>query len=110
MTNAEHEDGYETVARYHVETEADQAVEALVLRGVGALIERGEHEAPFALVVVAADANRAREILGLPQVASTEAPRVRDRLHLVWMLVIFAAALIILPVIAFFVTFKLSGG
>lgn len=109
MTNDEH-DGYEVVARYHVEDEANHAVEDLLLRGVGAMVERQPHEAPFALLVVDGAGDRAREVLGLPAVASDEPPRTKDRSQWLWVLLIFVAAMIVLPVIAFFVSYKLSGG
>jgi hypothetical protein len=110
MSDDRHDDGFEVVARYHVEDEANQAVEALVLRGVGAVVERQPHEAPFTLLVVAGQADRAREVLGLPAVVTEDAPVPKARSQLVWVLLIFAAAMVVLPVIAFFVSFKLSGG
>jgi hypothetical protein len=110
MTDLEQNGSFEVVARYQVDDEARQAVETLTLRGIGAMSERQDHpQAPFAVLVVPGETSRAREVLGLPQAASAD-PVPSRRPQLIWVLAVFVAALIILPVIAFFVSFKLSGG
>src|SRR5512147_1071152 len=102
MTDAA-DNGYEVVARYRAEADANQAVEDLVLRGTGAIVERQAHEAPFALLVVNGQADRAREVLGLPPVTGLDVPIEKPaRPQMFWVIVIFLAALIILPLIGFY--------
>jgi hypothetical protein len=110
MTDLDQDGSFEIVARYEVDQEARQAVEALTLRGIGAMSEQQAHpQAPFVVLVVPGETNRAREILGLPAVANSESEPSR-RPQVIWIAGVFVAALIILPLIAFFVSFKLSGG
>ena len=101
---------YEVAARYATQDDARRAVETLILRGLGAMSEPDEDAgAGFAVLVVPGQTAQAAEILGLPVEHPPEPPR-RGRPQLLWVLVIFGAALIILPALAFFVSFKLSGG
>ena len=97
-------------ARYDTEEEARRAVETLILRGVGAMSEqRDEPGPPHVVLVVPGETRHASEILGLPDLGEPEPEPVR-RPQLVWILAIFGAALIILPLLAFFLSFKLAGG
>jgi hypothetical protein len=103
--------GYEIVARYHVEDDAKAAAETLLLGGLGAIVEtQTDHQAAFTLVVVPDDADRARALLGLPPVDKAEPLRPPAKSNLFWIGAIFIAAMVILPAIAFFVSFKISGG
>jgi hypothetical protein len=65
--------------------------------------------AGFAVLVVPGQTSHAAEILGLPVEHPPEPPR-KGRPQVLWVLVIFGVALIVLPLLAFFVSFKLSGG
>lgn len=105
-------DGYEIVARYHGAPEAETAAEQLVLRGMGAMAEhRADHEAEHVVVVVAGDAVRAREILGIAPPDEADQPITRPpKTSGFWIAAVFLAAMILLPLIAFYVSFKLSGG
>jgi hypothetical protein len=105
-------DGFEIVARFHDDAGAEAAAEQLVLRGVGAMVERRpDHEAELVVLVVAGEAGRARDILGLA------APDADDRLierpaktNAFWIAIVFIAGMILLPLVAFYVSFKLAGG
>jgi hypothetical protein len=111
MSKPQTAEGYEIVARYHLEDDANAAAETLVLRGLGAIVEtRTDHEAAFTLVAVSGDADRARALLGLPAVEDDEPLRPPSKSNLFWVGAIFIAAMVILPALAFFVSFKLSGG
>jgi hypothetical protein len=106
-------DGYEVVARYHAEDDASRDAEALLMRGTGAIVERQPHDAPFALLVVAGGAARAREALGLaaaPAADTAVTTEKRARPQVVWIALIFLAAMVLLPIVGFLVSFKLSGG
>jgi hypothetical protein len=108
----------EIAARYETDDGARAAVETLTLRGVGATWE--ERSSPdaastggaFAVLVVPGEAARAREILGFapPPDDATSASGVDRRKQVFWVLVVFGLAMIIVPAIAFFVSYKLSGG
>jgi hypothetical protein len=112
MTDSASGEALAEVARFDTSEEARRAAETLVLRGVGAVTEpRDGPEAGFALLVVPEVAPQAAEILGLSPKAVTdlESPRP-PRPQLLYVLAVFGAALILLPLLAFFVSFKLSGG
>jgi hypothetical protein len=109
-------DGYELIAGYESETEARAAVETLLLSGLGARYRSPQESASseFQLQVVAGDGRRAREVLGLPAPEPSAHDRVvelRQR-RPPWfaIVVIFLAALVVIPLVAFYVTFKLTGG
>jgi hypothetical protein len=90
---------------------AHGAAAALVEHGIGAVLDDGSPPRT-GLAVLPSEAPRARELLGL---AEPEAPtgevdlRTASRSWLVPVL-IFAVALVLVPLIAFFVSFKLAGG
>jgi hypothetical protein len=97
-------------ARYDTEEDARRAVETLLLRGVGAMSEHREGGGPSHVVLVVPEETRhASEILGLPDPGEPDVPPAR-RPQLVWILAVFGAALIILPLLAFLLSFKLAGG
>jgi hypothetical protein len=111
----EHDDAYESAAELPTEAEARAAVETLLLGGVGATY-RPAIIAParFEVVVVAGTARRAREILGLPE-PEPDAELVVDQLRRQrpqWLYIvgIFLVALVVIPLVAFYATFKLAGG
>lgn len=106
---------YDAIARFATEDEARRAVETLVEQGIGATWEPTPVPDPetglstFTLLVVPGDGSRARELLGLPPVEGDEPPS-RRLPQWAYVVAIFVAALIIIPTIAFFVSFKLAGG
>jgi hypothetical protein len=101
---------YEVAARFATEDEARDAVETLILRGLGAMAAPGRGGEPgFEVLVVPGETGHAAEILGLP-VDETPAPRRGGRRQFLSVLAIFGVAIVVLPVVAFFVSFKLSGG
>jgi hypothetical protein len=100
------------VARFDSADEARRAAEKLVMRGVGVVTEpRDEPDPGFAILVVPEVSPQAAEILGLSpeRVATTEALPPR-RPQLLMILAVFGVALVVLPLLAFFLSFKLSGG
>ncbi|WP_208026952.1 hypothetical protein [Rhabdothermincola sediminis] len=107
---------YDAIARFVTEREARRAVESLVGHGIGATWEPTPVPDPdtgrqtFTLLVVPGDGSRAREILGLPPVAGEQVTGRRKLPQWAYVVGIFVAALIILPTIAFFVSYKLAGG
>jgi len=105
-------DAYELVARYHDGPDADAAAEALVVRGIGAVVEqRQDHEAEHVVLVVAGGAERAREILGIAPPDDADRPIAKvGRPSVFWIGVVFLVAMIVLPLITFLVTVKLAGG
>lgn len=110
MSDTTGEAPLDVAARFATEDEARQAVERLTLRGIGALSERGDDaNGPFAVLVVPGETHRACEVLGIAADRPAEPPPSR-RPQLLWVLVVFGAALIILPALAFLLSFKLSGG
>jgi hypothetical protein len=120
MSDTASDQSFEIAARYESDDEAREAVEALTLGGVGATWEsRATPDAAdtggeFAVLVVPGEAVRAREILGFaaaPDGAGPSAAQKEDRRkQLFWVLLVFGLAMIVVPAIAFFVSFKLSGG
>ena len=108
---------YEVIARYTSEAELCAAIEHLTLAGIGTRSEEGTVPDPalgqvvHSLCVVPGDGNRARGVLGLAAMPDEPGTATGRRFpDWVYLLAIFLAAAIIVPAIAFFVTFKLSGG
>lgn len=110
-------DDMRVVVRYETEDEATSAVKVLTRRGIGALVEReskADGEAGFEVLVVLGDMERACETLGVdaPESLSEDLAALSRRRFPDWVLVliIFIAAMIILPLAAYFLSYKLSGG
>jgi hypothetical protein len=123
-------DGMNVLQWYATEAEARQAAATLIERGVGADMEtepasvelaaegidsQVTHDgARFGVAVLATDDRRAREILGLPEAAEVLGDRddeiTRSVRSVLIPVLVAAAVLIIVPLVAFFVSFKLSGG
>jgi len=95
-------------ARFDDAAGAERAVATLVEAGIGA-VAVGE-----AVLVVPGDRRRAREVLGLPDDQPGPPPeelaRLARRRQAMLVLVIFAVAMVVIPLIAGVVTYKLSGG
>jgi hypothetical protein len=108
---------YDTVAEFATDAEARQAVETLILEGVGATWEPvGTRDgvvdpSSFRVLVVPVDLPKASRVLGLPEPDVVddegEEPLIPEWVYVV---AIVGAAMIIIPLIAFFVSFKISGG
>jgi len=114
VTTGGESERFEIAVRYPSQRLARQAVENLTIHGIGALNEMVEgetdDEARFAVLVVPADVERARELLGVAAPAAADAPSPRQGWSTVSVLIIFAAAMIIVPLLAFFISYKLFGG
>jgi hypothetical protein len=123
-------DGMNVLAWYPTEAEARSTAASLVERGIGAevevepqsieLAEEGidsqvTHDgARYGVAVMAIDDHRARQILGLPDAATVLGNREDEVGHSVRSMLIpvlvAVGVLITVPLLAFFITFKLSGG
>jgi hypothetical protein len=108
-------EGYETAAWYEIEPDARAAAETLTLRGVGATWEPSGADPPgYHLVVVEGDAVRARAILGVaepePDAAAMVERRRRERPQWLYALLIVLGALVVIPLVAFYFSYKLAGG
>ena len=121
-------DAMNVLAWYPSEGEARGAAATLVERGIGADVEpesidlAGEgidgqvtHEGGrYGVTVMADDDLRARQILGLPDASTVPGDRqdeVDGSVRSVLIPVLVAiAVLVTVPLLAFFITFKLSGG
>jgi hypothetical protein len=103
-----------TIIEHYGTPEAAQAQASLLVeRGVGATVEPETATGAFSLAVLDDDAERARELLGLTPTERQEPSEVdlikANRPWLVPVLLV-AVALFVIPVLAFMVAFKLSGG
>jgi hypothetical protein len=105
------------LAWYDDTTDARSAAAGLVENGLGAVLDDSQPPRT-GVAVLSSDAVRARELLGLEPVTVVGADgeeaeeaelRTMGRSWLVPVLV-FAVALVVIPLVAFFVTFKLQGG
>jgi hypothetical protein len=105
-------DGMRVVEWYPTQGAARQFAASLVEHGVGATIETGSDR--FGVAVLEADIPRARELLGLADDPGAEPETEADLAHAnrAWLIpvLVAAAVLVIVPLTAFFVSFKLSGG
>ncbi len=108
---------FDTVAEFPTDVEARQAVETLTLEGVGATwepvgaIDGVTAPSSFRVLVVPVDLAKASRVLGLAEPDELDdeddEPLIPEWAYVV---AIFGAALVIIPLIAFFVSYKLSGG
>jgi hypothetical protein len=108
------------LATYESADVAQARASSLVERGLGATIEPadpgsgGPNGASWALRVLPDDATRAREVLGLPEVSLDEADEDEELTQSVRSVLIPVllgiVVLVVVPLVAFFVSFKLSGG
>jgi hypothetical protein len=105
--------GMTIIEHYGTQDAAQSQALYLVERGVGATVEPEVGTGAFSLAVLADDADRAREVLGLTQVEREEVTETdliaANRPWLIPVLLI-GVALFIIPVVAFLAAFKLSGG
>lgn len=132
------EDDMRVVARFDSQDEAAAAAKLLTRHGIGSLVETGHvsestsgpapgpveqdrdetgpvgGEASYSVLVVLDDLARACEMLGVepPEGLDEELAQRRRRRFPDWVYVvaIFVVALITLPLVAYFVAFKASGG
>jgi len=107
-------EGFAVAVRYPTERLARQAVESLTIHGIGALNDVLESptpdEARFVVLVVPDDLDRAREVLGVEAPPVPDAPVASRGWSNMTVLLIFAAAMILVPLVAFYVSYKLFGG
>jgi hypothetical protein len=100
--------------RYPTEVEAKRMAGALVERGIGAVVQPEAGGAGFAVSVLPDDLSRGRQVLGLAEPEpdlDVEDNQLRDSSRAVLIPVLLVVgALIFVPLIAFLVSFKLSGG
>jgi hypothetical protein len=86
----------------------------LVERGVGAAVGAPDDSGSFGLSVLSDDAERAREVLGLTEVVEREEPTqielIGSARPLLIPVLLIGLAMVVIPIVAFLVTFKLSGG
>ncbi|MCD9623699.1 hypothetical protein [Rhabdothermincola salaria] len=125
-------DADEVIAVVADHEEARPLVESLLLAGLGPSLR--DVSAGVEVTVVAGQGRRARQVLGLPDAepvdpspapprrplggvlgspaaaAPTDGPPVRDRASTLRALVIFAVALVVIPAVAFYISFKVAGG
>lgn len=110
MSDATGADELVVAARYVTEDEARRAVETLLLRGFGATSEHRPGPGPSHVVLVVPGlAAKAGEILGTGEPEADVEPASR-RGQVLWILAVFGVALIVLPLLAFLLSYKLSGG
>ncbi len=91
--------------------EASQAASMLVENGVGAVLDQ-DSPPRTGLAVLASDAERARQILGLEDPEPTVGEDELKSMNRSWLVpvLVFCAVMVVVPLVAFFVSFKLSGG
>jgi hypothetical protein len=93
--------------------DAERAAASLVEHGMGATVGL-DSSGQWEVSVLADDATRARQLLGVaePVVSDdeNEAELTAHTRSVLLPVLVGAAVLVIVPLIAFFVTFKLSGG
>jgi len=104
------------VERHAVESDARARAASLVSQGIGAEVEHQTDAFPlgaYAVTVLPADAERARQVLGLEPVVDDDLDDAQlTRSARAWLIPVLclAAAFVIIPIAAFYVTFKLQGG
>jgi len=104
------------VERYASADQARRMAASLVERGVGATVEPassdGEPAEQWAVTVMPDDRARARELLGLAGVPDDEPDEelARSVRSVLVPVLIGIVVLVTVPLIAFFVSYKLSGG
>ncbi len=107
-------DGLRVLQWYSSADDAQRAAGALVEHGIGAAVERAPDDAQFGVALLPGDLDRGRQILGLPEENPAEADgdaQLRNSMRTVLIPVLLAAAvLVVVPLVAFFISFKLSGG
>jgi hypothetical protein len=109
-------DDLTVVGWYETAEKANWAAGVLVERGIGAMVEADPDATRFGVALLPADVDRGRQVLGLPEPQSGPVEdgdeddlRGSARSMLVPVLVA-AAVLVLVPLVAFLITFKLSGG
>jgi hypothetical protein len=99
---------------YDTSEEAQRAASVLVEHGIGAVVEPAPDIARFGVALLPGDVARGRELLGLPEPESElvddENVLRRSNRGLLIPVVVAAAVLLIVPLLAFFISFKLTGG
>ena len=91
--------------------DASQAASMLVENGVGAVLDQ-DSPPRTGLAVLGSDAERARQILGLADPEPTGDEDELKSMNRSWLVpvLVFCAVMVVVPLVAFFMSFKLSGG
>jgi len=104
------------IERHAVEDDARARAASLVSQGIGAEVDGPTDASPtgaYAVAVLPADAERARQVLGLAPVVDDDLDEAQLTSSVrTWLIpvLLLAAAFVIVPIAAFYVTFKLQGG
>jgi hypothetical protein len=90
--------------------DAHRAASALVENGVGAVLDQNSPRT--GLAVLTSDSGRARQVLGLaePKTVADELELKATNRSLLVPVLICCVAMVVVPLVAFFVSFKLAGG
>jgi hypothetical protein len=105
--------GMSIIERYESLEVAQAQAAYLVEHGVGATIETDGGTGAHGLAVLSADQGRARQLLGLAELdplEATETDLIRANRPWLVPVLLIGLALFVIPVVAFFLAFKLSGG
>ncbi len=102
------------VATYESPDEAKSNAASLVQQGLGAAVEAAG-DGQWTVTVLPGDRSRARELLGIPETPGEAGDDDSDELTrsvrtMLVPVLVGIMVLILVPLIAFFVSFKLSGG
>lgn len=106
------------IERHTLEVDANSRAAALVSQGIGASVDRVGDAFPggaYAVAVLPADATRARQVLGLAEGdLDADHPDEAELAASVrgWLIPVLciAAVFVIVPIAAFFITYKMQGG
>ena len=106
------------IERHTLESDARARAASLVSQGIGADVDRQADAFPegaYVVTVLPADAVRARQVLGLQEPPTDddeldEAELTRSVRGWLIPVLALAAAFVIIPIAAFYITYKLQGG
>ncbi len=106
------------IERHPLEADARARAATLVTHGIGAAVDHPDDASPegaYAVTVLPNDALRARQILGVEPPPDDEEDWDADELvrsSRPWLIpvLVLAAVFVVVPLAAFFITYKLQGG
>ena len=119
--DAEAQDAMQTmtvIERHPLEADARARAASLVTQGIGAAVDHRPDESPegaYAVTVLPNDALRARQILGVePPPPDEDEWDEEELIHSSrpWLIpaLVLAAVFVVVPLAAFYITYKLQGG